>query len=180
MCMSLISRCKSKEKGGHRRMGVMDSSSNNKDNDKDKDKRWSQTHTSAPRHRLQLPEFQATGRFDPVAFQRRGHNGFSAMSPSLFQDFQDFSAKFSFPRDQTTRVADSVLHRPTVFRTTNRCSRSGVEFCHRKGSCVFFFQHGFRGDGGTCGFWGWKRGQNRSLVFVRHYLFSTFKVGAFV
>ena len=25
-----------------------------------------------------------------------------------------------------------------------------------------------------------KRGQNKSLVFVRHYLFSTFKVGAFV
>ena len=154
-------------------MGVMDSSSNSKD------KRWSQTHTSAPRHRLQLPEFQATGRFDPVAFQRRGHNGFSAMSPSLFQDFQDFSAKVSFPRDQTTRVADSVLHRPTVFRTTNRCSRSGVEFCHRKGSCVFFFRHGFRGEGGTCGFWGWKRGQNRSLVFVHTSLF-VFKVGAFV
>ena len=37
------------------RMGVMDSSSNSKD------KRWSQTHTSAPRHRLQLPEFQAAG-----------------------------------------------------------------------------------------------------------------------
>ena len=65
MCMSLISKYKSKEKGGHRRMGVMDSSSNSKDkekdNDKEKDKRWSQTHTSAPRHRLQLPEFQAAG-----------------------------------------------------------------------------------------------------------------------
>ena len=150
----------------------MDSSSNSKD------KRWSQTHTSAPRHRLQLPEFQATGRFDPVAFQRRGHNGFSAMSPSLFQDFQDFSAKVSFPRDQTTRVADSVLHRPTVFRTTNRCSRSGVEFCHRKGSCVFFFQHGFRGEGGTCGFWGWKKGTEQ-VSSICTSLF-VFKVGAFV
>ena len=50
---------------GYRRMGVMDSSSKDKDkekdNDKDKDKRWSQTHTSAPRHRLQLPEIQAAG-----------------------------------------------------------------------------------------------------------------------
>ena len=73
------------------------------------------------------------------------------MSPSLFQDFQDFSAKVSIPRDQTTRVADSVLHRPTVFRITNRCSRSGVEFCHRKGSCVFFFQHGFHGEGAHVG-----------------------------
>ena len=91
-------------------------------------KRWSQMDECPT---PQVPATKVEGVFAPLAFQPRGHHWSANKELASFSQLgvnaSNFPVEFSCSRDQTTKIAGSVLHRRKLFGLLT-CWRSWEDF----------------------------------------------------